>query len=38
MTDHKVVSHDDWIEARQALLEKEKDFTRLRDELAAERR
>ena len=38
MTDHKVVTHDDWIEARQALLAKEKEFTRLRDELAAERR
>ena len=38
MTDHKVVAHDDWIEARQALLAKEKEFTRLRDELAAERR
>jgi len=38
MTDHKVVTHEDWIEARQALLAKEKEFTRLRDELAAERR
>jgi len=38
MADHKVVSHDEWVEARQALLAKEKEFTRLRDELAAERR
>ena len=38
MTDHNVVAHEDWIEARQALLAKEKEFTRLRDELAAERR
>ena len=38
MTDHKVVSHEDWIAARKAFLDKEKEFTRLRDELAAERR
>ena len=38
MTDHKVVSHEDWTKARRALLDKEKEFTRLRDELAAERR
>ena len=34
----EIVSHDDWIEARKRLLEKEKDFTRLRDELSRERR
>jgi len=38
MTDHKVVSREDWLTARRALLDKEKEFTRLRDELAAERR
>ena len=38
MTDHTVVSEEDWIEARKALLDKEKEFTRLRDELSAERR
>ena len=38
MTDHKVVPKEDWITARKALLDKEKEFTRLRDELAAERR
>lgn len=38
MTDHRIVSHNDWVEARQAFLAKEKEFTRLRDELAAERR
>lgn len=38
MTDHKVVSKEDWLDARLALLDKEKEFTRLRDELAAERR
>jgi len=33
-----IVSHDAWIEARTALLAKEKEFTRLRDELSRERR
>ena len=33
-----VVSHDEWVEARKALLEKEKEFTRLRDQLSGERR
>lgn len=37
-TDHDVVSPEQWLEARKALLQKEKQFTRLRDELAAERR
>jgi predicted dithiol-disulfide oxidoreductase (DUF899 family) len=35
---HKVVSHQDWVKARQALLAKEKTFTRLREELSQERR
>jgi predicted dithiol-disulfide oxidoreductase (DUF899 family) len=35
---HAVVSHDEWLSARTALLEKEKEFTRLRDELSLERR
>lgn len=34
----KVVSHEDWIEARKNFLSKEKEFTRLRDELSQERR
>ena len=38
MTDHKVVSHEAWVKARKALLAKEKEFTRLRDELTRERR
>ena len=38
MTDHKVVSKEDWVDARKVLLDKEKEFTRLRDELSAERR
>lgn len=32
------VSREEWLEARQSLLVKEKEFTRLRDELSAERR
>lgn len=32
------VSHDEWLEARLAHLAKEKEFTRQRDELSAERR
>ena len=38
MADHKVVSRKDWLESRISLLDKEKELTRLRDELAAERR
>ncbi len=37
MKDHKVVSRDEWLEARIAFLAKEKEFTRLRDELTRER-
>jgi predicted dithiol-disulfide oxidoreductase (DUF899 family) len=33
-----VVSHSEWIEARKALLDKEKEFTRLRDQLSHQRR
>ncbi|HLG98647.1 MAG TPA: thioredoxin family protein [Bryobacteraceae bacterium] len=35
---HKIVSEEDWIEARKKLLVKEKEFTRLQDELNQERR
>ena len=35
---HKVVSHDQWIGARKELLAKEKEFTRLRDQLSRQRR
>jgi len=38
MESHKVLSHADWIEARKALLAKEKDFTRARDALSKARR
>lgn len=34
----KVVPHDKWLAARKAFLKKEKEFTRLRDELSAARR
>ncbi len=37
MVDHKVLPHDQWIAARKELLEKEKAFTRARDELTAQR-
>jgi predicted dithiol-disulfide oxidoreductase (DUF899 family) len=35
---HQVVEHDEWLAARVALLAKEKEFTRLRDELSRHRR
>src|SRR5215469_16120935 len=35
---HQVVSQDEWLVARKQLLVKEKEFTRLRDQLSAERR
>jgi len=38
MAHHKVVTHEEWADARKALLAKEKKFTRLRDELSHERR
>lgn len=37
MKHNKVVSNEEWLAARQALLEKEKDFTRQRDALTRER-
>jgi predicted dithiol-disulfide oxidoreductase (DUF899 family) len=38
MTTHPTVSRDDWLAARQALLAKEKEFSRQRDALSAARR
>ena len=38
MTMHQVVSKDEWLAARKRLLAKEKEFTRMRDQLSAERR
>lgn len=35
---HSVVSHEEWLAARTAFLAKEKEFTRLRDELSRQRR
>lgn len=35
---HAKVSQNEWLQARKELLAKEKDFTRLRDELSAARR
>ena len=38
MTAHKVVTHNEWVAARKKHLTKEKEFTRLRDQLSKERR
>ncbi len=38
ITGHKVVSSEEWTAARKELLKKEKESTRLRDQLSAERR
>ncbi|HTS98482.1 MAG TPA: thioredoxin family protein [Streptosporangiaceae bacterium] len=38
MDEHAVVSAQEWVSARKALLAKEKEFTRRRDELARQRR
>ena len=38
MKNNTVLTHEEWVEARRGLLKKEKEFTRLRDELSAERR
>ena len=34
MTESRIVSKDEWLAARKALLSKEKAFSRQRDELA----
>jgi len=38
MENHKIVSHEEWLKDRVAFLKKEKEFTRLRDELSEARR
>src|ERR1700741_368328 len=38
VNEHKVVSEAEWLEARAKLLLKEKEFTRLQEELNLERR
>ena len=34
MATHKVVKHDEWLKARKKHLAKEKEFTRMRDQLS----
>ncbi|TAL03168.1 MAG: DUF899 domain-containing protein [Rhodospirillaceae bacterium] len=38
MTEHRIVSRDEWTTIRRGLLAKEKEFQRLRDELSSQRR
>jgi predicted dithiol-disulfide oxidoreductase (DUF899 family) len=38
MTNHTIVSPEQWVTARRRLLAKEKEFLRLRDQLSSERR
>ena len=38
MQPHKIVSREDWIEARRAHLAHEKEYTRARDRLSEQRR
>lgn len=38
LKNHPVVSREEWLSARTAFLKKEKEFTRLRDELSQQRR
>ena len=38
MTDHKIGTREEWLAARERLLEREKEHTRLGDELAVQRR
>jgi predicted dithiol-disulfide oxidoreductase (DUF899 family) len=38
MTQHHIVGRDEWLAARTELLASEKEFTRMRDQLSAERR
>jgi predicted dithiol-disulfide oxidoreductase (DUF899 family) len=38
LTNHPVVSHKEWLAARTAFLVKEKEFTRLREDLSRQRR
>jgi len=38
MTNHPIASQQEWLAARRELLQKEKQFTQLRDQLSAQRR
>jgi len=35
---HKVVTENEWVESRRALLKKENEFTTLRDQLSQQQR
>jgi predicted dithiol-disulfide oxidoreductase (DUF899 family) len=37
-SNHRIVSRDEWVKERQALLKRERELTRYRDAIAAERR
>src|SRR5262249_48460215 len=38
INNHRIVSHEEWLSARSALVGKEKEFSRLRDDLNRQRR
>ena len=38
LDNHQIVSQNEWIEARKILLQKEKEFTELRDQLSQQLR
>ena len=38
LKNHRIVPHEEWLKARKAHLAKEKEFSRVRDELAKARR
>jgi predicted dithiol-disulfide oxidoreductase (DUF899 family) len=38
MQSHNIVSREEWLKARKALLAKEKQLTHLRDQLSTDRR
>ena len=38
MADHKIGTREEWLAAREELLKREKEHTRLRDEIAQARR
>ncbi|MGC2386841.1 MAG: thioredoxin family protein [Nitrososphaeraceae archaeon] len=38
LNDHKIVSEEEWVNARKELLKKEKEFTALRDQLSQQQR
>jgi predicted dithiol-disulfide oxidoreductase (DUF899 family) len=38
LKDHRIVSEKEWLEARKTLFQKEREFTKLRDQLNQQRR